>query len=78
MNFQGWKQGYFETIGNQAVTLKEASVDYGFFDDYETQYCFYSLEGELLEHKPKYTRLGCLASYGYVGRQTQRVLYGEK
>ena len=77
MNFQGWLQGYFETIGNQPVTVREANVDYGFFDDFETQDKFYNLEGERIQHKPKYCRFDGLASYGYVGRQAHKILYGK-
>jgi hypothetical protein len=76
VNFQGWLKGYFETVGNQYVTDRESSTDYGFFDDYDTQDKFYNLEGELIQHKPEYTDFRGLASYGYVGKQTHRVLYG--
>ncbi|MEK3885840.1 immunity 26/phosphotriesterase HocA family protein [Paenibacillus sp. PL2-23] len=50
VNFQGWLKGYFETVGNQPVTIKELNVDYGFFDDFETQDKFYNLEGERIHH----------------------------
>ncbi|BBH19475.1 hypothetical protein Back11_08200 [Paenibacillus baekrokdamisoli] len=78
VNFQGWLKGYFETVGNEPVTAREASIDFGFFDDYERQDKFYNLEGERIFHKPQYTRLDGLASYGYVGRQAHRVLYGKE
>jgi len=78
VNFQGWLKGYFETVGKQPVTPKEASIDYGFFDDYETQDKFYNLAGERIQHKPAYTRFDGLASYGYVGRQAHKILYGKE
>ncbi|MWC27055.1 immunity 26/phosphotriesterase HocA family protein [Paenibacillus sp. MMS18-CY102] len=74
VNFQGWLKGYFEKVGNQPVTVKEQNVDYGFFDDFETQDKFYNLAGEELNHRPQYARFDGLASYGYVGRQVHRVL----
>ncbi|WP_055106617.1 immunity 26/phosphotriesterase HocA family protein [Paenibacillus ihumii] len=78
VNFQGWLKGYFETVGNQPLTVKELNVDYGFYDDPERQDRFYNLEGERILHKPKYLDFVGLASYGYVGRQAYRVLYGKE
>lgn len=78
VNFQGWLKGYFETVGNQSVTVKELNVDYGFFDDFETQDKFYNLEGERTSHKPKFLDFVGLSSYGYVGRQAHRVLFGKE
>lgn len=77
VNFQGWLKGYFETVGNQPITEKETSIDYGFFDDYKTRDKFYNVEGERIDHEPLYKDFHGLASYGYVGRETHRVLYGK-
>ncbi|MUT68351.1 immunity 26/phosphotriesterase HocA family protein [Paenibacillus sp. NEAU-GSW1] len=78
VNFQGWLKGYFETVGNQPISIKESNIDFGFFDDYETHDKLYNLEGERISHKPKYLDFVGLASYGYVGRQVHRVLYGKE
>ncbi|MUT68329.1 immunity 26/phosphotriesterase HocA family protein [Paenibacillus sp. NEAU-GSW1] len=78
VNFQGWLQGYFETVENQPITKKESNMDFGFFDDFENQDKFYNLEGDRMLYKPRYTRFHGLASYGYVGREVHRVLYGKE
>ena len=74
----GWKNGYFKTIANQAVTKAEKSLDFGFFDNYEKKDVYLNLEGEPLDHVPRYSDFNGLSSYRSIGREMHRVLYGKK
>lgn len=72
VNNQGWLKGYFQTIGNVPVTLKDISQDYGFLDHITKKYV--DEEGRFLSHKPStYTDYG-LGSYGIVGYDVQEAL----
>ncbi|MFD2115375.1 Imm26 family immunity protein [Paenibacillus yanchengensis] len=74
----GWKNGYFETIGNIPVTPLEKSVDFGFFDDFEKRNVYYNLQGERLTHVPRYADFNGLSSYRSIGREMHKLLYGKK
>lgn len=78
VNISGWKNGFFKTVGHQAVTKAEASLDFGFFDNFDKKDVFYNLEGEQLEHIPRYSDFNGLSSYRTIGREMHRVLYGKK
>ncbi|MEN6312659.1 MAG: immunity 26/phosphotriesterase HocA family protein [Clostridiaceae bacterium] len=72
VNNQGWLKGYFQTIGNVPVTLKDIAQDYGFLDYITKKYV--DEEGRFLSHKPlTFTNYG-LGSYGVIGILVQKAL----
>jgi len=73
-----WKHGYFKTIGNQAVTKAELNVDFGFFDNYDKKDAYYNVEGELLDHIPRFSDFNGLSSFRSIGKEMHSILYGKK
>lgn len=53
---QYWSYGWFETIGNIPLTEKDNNLDYGYYnkDFVGSQGAFYTAEGNVLNHFPKF------------------------
>jgi len=83
VNQQGWSKGYFETVGNIAVTEQEKNIDFGFFSSNEpfSSYheipeqlkVYYDVYGEVLLNVPKHVSFNGLVSYGYIGREIRKI-----
>lgn len=75
INYRGWLDGYFETIGNVPVTEKERKIDFGFYDDIHTDGIrYYDKHGEKVSVRPRYCSFAGLASYGAIGRYIKNAL----
>lgn len=62
VDFSGWEEGCFYTIGNMEVTEEELNLDYGFWMETKTIF-FEDEEGNLLKTEPKLSRE--VGLYGY-------------
>ena len=53
---QYWSMGWFETIGNVPLTEEDRNLDCGYFksDSRGLSGSFYTVEGKMLDHFPKY------------------------
>lgn len=75
VNHQPWLKGYFETVGNVAVSEKEKNLDYVFWD--VAREIYVDINGQPVDRKPKYAATFGLGSYGYIGRAVQGILREE-
>lgn len=78
VNKSGWKNGYFKTVGHQAVTALERSIDFGFFDNFDRKENYFGLHGDKLQHVPRYSDFNGLSSYRTIGREMHKILFGKK
>lgn len=72
VNFTGWSQGYFVTIGNLQVTKEELELKYGFYNVIARKYV--NEEGKELNYKPTiWTDYG-VGGYGIVANDVKQAL----
>ena len=74
VNKQPWLKGYFETIGNVAVTDDEKNIDFGFWHILKKE--FLDINGHSLDSEPQYHSIFGLGSYGAIAKEIYKVLDG--
>ena len=74
VNKQPWLKGYFETIGNVAVTDDEKNIDFGFWHILKKEYL--DINGHSLDSEPQYHSIFGLGSYGAIAKEIYKVLDG--
>lgn len=74
VNYQPWRKGYFETIGNVGVSQKERNMEFAFWHVLKKKYV--DINGQVIENKPKYCGIFGLGSYGAVGKEVQKAIKG--
>jgi len=72
INKRLWTMGYFETIGKLPVTKYDLSIDFGFWDVLRKKY--YDLQGNEMSHKPQYSSVFGLGSFGIVIKEIYKAL----
>lgn len=72
VNKQPWIKGYFETIGNVAVTTHENGMNLGFWDIARQRYV--DISGNPLDTPPKVISIYGLGSYGIISKEVYKAL----
>lgn len=72
VNYQPWRKGYFETIGNIKVSQNEKNVEFAFWDMLTHNYV--DVSGKEVKNKPLICGIFGLASYGAIGKEVQKAI----
>lgn len=72
VNYQPWRKGYFETIGNKGVLQNEKNKEFAFWNPLKDKYV--DISGKVIEDKPKICGIYGLGSYGIVGKEVQKAI----
>ena len=72
VNNQPWIKGYFETIGSNAVTMREQNIDFGFWDVIREKYV--DINRKELDKQPTYCSIFGLGSYGAVEKEFYKAI----
>ena len=78
VNKQPWIKGYFETLYNTSVLEYEKKIDYGFLNVFKNiikeEKEYLDIDGNVMEHVPRYYDMYALGSYGIVGKNVQKAI----
>lgn len=72
VNNQLWLKGYFETIGNSTVTMRDQNIDFGFWDVLREKYV--DINRKELDKQPTYSSIFGLGSYGAVTKEVYKAI----
>jgi hypothetical protein len=72
VNKRPWTMGYFVTISNSSISQYDISVDYGFWSDSRNKH--FDLRGNRMSHKPEYSGVYGLGSFGAIAYELNKVL----
>lgn len=72
VNYQPWRKGYFETIGNIGVLPNEKNIEFAFWNVLKDKYV--DISGKEVDYKPLISGIYGLASYGAVGKEVQKAI----
>ena len=72
VNYQPWRKGYFETIGNIGVLQNEKNIKFAFWNVLKDKYV--DISGKEIDYKPSICGIYGLASYGAVGKEVQKAI----
>ncbi|WP_297958128.1 Imm26 family immunity protein [uncultured Ruminococcus sp.] len=69
VNNQLWEKGFATNIGYSEVTIDDLNKDIAFWDVLKK--CYVNINGEKIDHIPKYSAIYGLGSYGSIGKRIQ-------